>query len=310
MSSSNSESSERTIDAELFQKPLVSLAETLAQKLQREVPRLIVAPVFVSVDLFVMMRQAMYTFNLLCYVNADERRTTDTSWNPAYTFVTAPLVRSMVDILYNMTFILLDPATNGRAFRLAGYKKEFFDLQEDTERYEGKPQWGEYNENKRKMLDQSIRADGITMQELTAAAPWMTMGTYVSNKQKGGILSPHQLFLKNFTHGMWREYSAMSHGGFEGLLDSGVFFTRDAQRHELRPQMDEYFPKVMSFHMMRASLVLLSIVTELQLRFRFSDANITRRLVDIWQILLPAHDAGELFEEHYRALLKQAGMMT
>lgn len=72
------------IDASSFQKPLVQLAEVLAQKVRREAPKLLAAPDFVSVDLHVLIRQAMSTYDLLFYVNADERRDGDAYWRPVY----------------------------------------------------------------------------------------------------------------------------------------------------------------------------------------------------------------------------------
>lgn len=48
------------VDAATFQKPLIQLAEVLAQKVKREAPRILRAPPFVSVDLHVLMRQAMH----------------------------------------------------------------------------------------------------------------------------------------------------------------------------------------------------------------------------------------------------------
>ena len=72
------------IDASMFQKPLGSLAEVLAQKLYREAPKVIPASKFVAVDLFVLMGKAMWTYSLLFYLNADERRDGDWYWKPAY----------------------------------------------------------------------------------------------------------------------------------------------------------------------------------------------------------------------------------
>jgi len=62
------------IDAKTFQKPLAELAETLAQKVKREAPKILRAPEFVPIDLHVLIRQAMRTYDLLFYINADERR--------------------------------------------------------------------------------------------------------------------------------------------------------------------------------------------------------------------------------------------
>lgn len=65
------------LDASTFQRPLEALAEVLAQKVKREAPKLLSALTFVSVDLHVLIRQAIYTYNLLFYLNADVRRETD-----------------------------------------------------------------------------------------------------------------------------------------------------------------------------------------------------------------------------------------
>ena len=111
------------IDATTFQRPLEQLAEVIAQKVKREAPKLLSAPLYVALDLHVLIRQAIYTYNLLFYVNADERRETDCYWRIAYSIVTLPLIRNMIDSLYNVTAILQDPSTNGPWFRKSGYKK-------------------------------------------------------------------------------------------------------------------------------------------------------------------------------------------
>jgi hypothetical protein len=90
------------VDVSTFQKPLIQLAEVLAQKVKREAPALLGAPAFVAVDLHVLMRQAMYTYDLLFYLNADERRSTDCYWRNAYGVAVLPLIRNMIDALYTL----------------------------------------------------------------------------------------------------------------------------------------------------------------------------------------------------------------
>jgi hypothetical protein len=138
--------------------------------------------------------------------NADERRENDCFWNPAYTFVTAPLVRTMIDVLDNITFILEGPATNGAAFRQSGFRKELSDLNEDQTRYGGQRKWDAYIERKTKGLDLAIRSSGLNKSDILQQQPWKTLGKYLSEKGTGAALTPHQAFLKTFTYGMWREY--------------------------------------------------------------------------------------------------------
>jgi hypothetical protein len=68
------------------------LAEVLAQKLYREAPKVIPAPKFVALDLFVVIRKAMWTYDLLFYLNADERRKGDCYWRSAYSVTALSLI--------------------------------------------------------------------------------------------------------------------------------------------------------------------------------------------------------------------------
>src|SRR5579864_6383778 len=73
------------IDAGTFQKQLIQLAETVAQKVKREASSLLPGvPAFVSFDLHILTRQAMHTYDLFFYLNADERREKDCYWRPAF----------------------------------------------------------------------------------------------------------------------------------------------------------------------------------------------------------------------------------
>jgi len=302
------ESPEKQIDATTFQKPLGELAEVLAQKVLREAPKLLSAPGFVSIDLHVLIRQAMYTYALLFYVNADKRRESDSDWNPIYTIVTLPLVRSLIDCLYNVTAILQDPGIKGPAFRKSGFKKTLEDLDADEQHYGGRPEWDAWIKESRDKIEFQMRVVKLTMPEVRAQESWPTLGKYISDKKKGGQLTPHQEFLKLFTYGAWREYSALAHGAFEGLLDVGMYYTRDSQPHEDRPKIDASYPLIMSFHLARAAAVLLCIVTELQVYFRFEGASINERIHKIWNALMPVFEIKELYNDHYAQLMKNRGI--
>jgi hypothetical protein len=156
------------LDASTFQRPLEQLAEVLAQKVKREAPKLLSAPPFVAVDLHVLTRQAIYTYNLLFYLNADERRETDCYWRNAYTIVALPLIRNMIDCLYNVTAILQNPSVNGPWFRKSGYKRLLSVLDEEQQRYGGQPKWDSWVKNSRDGLDLGIRTDGLKKVDVLA----------------------------------------------------------------------------------------------------------------------------------------------
>jgi hypothetical protein len=295
------------LDASTFQEPLARPAEVLAQKVKREAPKLLAAPKFLAVDLHVLIRQSMRTYDLLFYLNADERRKTDCHWRNVYTIVTLPLIRNMIDCFYNITAILQDPSANGSRFRRSGFKKALATFDEDEKRYGGQPKWDRWIKKNRDGLDFAVRECGLTMADVLAqTAMWPTLGKYIGDKMPGGTITAHQDFLKTFIHGNWREYSAMAHGAFEGLLPVAMYYISDSMPHEDRPKMDDVYPKILSVHIARAAGVLLSIVTELQAHFHFDDdgARINPRIHAMWNVLMPVFEVKELYEERYKQLMK------
>ncbi len=107
------------IDASTFVRQIERLAITLTYKVEREGYKQVgLAPM--NVDISVMLRHLTYTYDLLVYVNADERRDFDPYYRQAYSFVILPLVRTMIDGFYNATALLDDP-NRAISFRIGGY---------------------------------------------------------------------------------------------------------------------------------------------------------------------------------------------
>jgi hypothetical protein len=292
------------LDASMFQKPLGQLAEVLSQKVRREAHKIIGLAEFISFDLHALIRQAQYTYDLLFYLNADDRRETDSYWRPAYTVVVLPLIRNMIDCLYNITAILQDPWKSGPWFRKSGYKKLLEGLDQDQARYGGDPEWDAWIQNARSEIEFDIRHHmPFNVADVQAEKEWPTLGKYINMQQTGGHYSPHQMFLRTLLYGKWREYSAMAHGGSDGLLMTGVFFIQDALPHEQRPDEDKFL-RMFSMHISQAAGVLLAIVTELQAYFHFDGADIDNRIHRMWDVLMPAFAVKELFKERYQQLME------
>lgn len=296
------------IDASTFQKPLAELALTMALKIEREGTPLLDAPLYVAIDLGVLLRVSSQTLNLLWYLNADER-TNEAGFQSIYWIAALPLVRTLIDNLYNITLILRAPAHYGLAYRLSGIKKEQRDLNDDQSRYGGKPEWDDWIKDSRDKIDFNLRGFGVTQAQVDAQPDWMTLGKYLSQKGPGGTLNDHQLFLSTFQYGPWREYSALSHGGPEALRDVGMYYRYKEQPFEDRPKIDDALERTRSLHLMRAALVLLATVTELQLFFHFKDANIDSRLRKIWDSMLQHVEVIELYNDRYKTLMDNRGIL-
>jgi hypothetical protein len=242
------------------------------------------------------------------YLNADERREKDCHWRPAYSVIALPLVRNMIDCLYNITAILENPGQHGPWFRKYGYKKLLAGFDEDQTAYGGRPEWDEWIVKGRSEIDFEIRRQGFNQAEILAVKDWPTLGQYISRLQKGGTLTPHQLCLKTLVYGPWREYSALAHGSSEGLLKTGIYYMSDSMLHEDRPKLDDAFPRLQSLHISQAAGILLCIVTELQAYFHFDGANINERIRAMWTAHVPTFAVKELYSERYEHLMKDKGI--
>ena len=294
-------------DAGTYQKPLAALAEVMALKLSREASKLL-NPDYAGIDLHILLRTAMRAYDLLHYINADVRRETDTDWKIAYSIETLPLIRNMIDCLYNITAILQNPSQNVPLYRKSGFRNAFRALTADEERYGGEEQWDNWILKTRSNFELHMRASRFTLDEVMASQEWPTLGRYIATQQPGGTLTAHQQSLRTFTYGYWKQYSAIAHGAFEGILLVGPFFILDSYPIDQRETLEQSHIGVLSEHMFRAAAVLLCIVTEVQAHFRFEGASINQRIHAMWTVLLPLFDAKELYHERYRQLIIDRGI--
>ena len=291
------------LDASTFQIPLAELANTIAYKVQRESRKKLPQPDFVNADLFVLLRQALHCYNFFFFLNADERRQSDSGWRIPYSIVTLPLIRCMIDSLYNVTAILADPGKKAYQFRESGYKWALQALDADQARYAGDPQWDAYIAKQRSLYDFLIRRDGFRPAEIANAVNWPTLSGYLRVK-KNVPLTPHQQVLKKLTFGFWQEYSALSHATYDGLLPTAMFYIQKDVSHDERDTIETVFERVIAMHLSRMAAVLLCIVTELQAFFLFDGANINQRLHAVWDALIVVPEIKELYDERYDKLMK------
>lgn len=121
------------IDARTFQKQLGELTNTISLKVEREGVKLL-KPNFAAIDIYMMLRQALRTYDLFFYLNADERREKDVDWRVGYSAAFLPLIRCMIDCLYNITSILNNPGPRGYQFRESGFRLALAALDADEKK--------------------------------------------------------------------------------------------------------------------------------------------------------------------------------
>jgi hypothetical protein len=295
------------LDAKTFQQQLDELANTIAFKVQREGPALGLKPSFVIPDIYYLLRQSHRTFDLFCFMNADDRREKDVDYRMAYSAVILPLVRTMIDCLYNITAILKNPGPNGYRFRESGLKQILNALDDDQNRYGGDPTWDIWIAQRREQIDLEMRRTGVTEEDVKTVKLWPTLSAYLRPK-KNTPFTPHQEFLKKLTFGFWQEYSGISHATFQGLLPIAAFFVPNDFPHEWRPTVESKADELVSIHVPRAAAILLCTLTELQARFKFDGARINERLHQVWNPLLIVPEIKELYDERYAQLMRDKGI--
>lgn len=295
------------IDATKFQRQLGELATTLAYKVQREgFPR--IRSRMATEDIYVLVRQAQRTYDLFFYLNAEEHRK-EPFWHAYYTFVALPLIRSMIDCLYNITLMLDDPGNKPAEFRKSGYRMALEALEEDEQKYANSadPRWAEWFQNRRDSLELGIRRDGFKLDEVMAQKRWPTLAAYLRPKNNVPP-TDHQLFLKRLTYGYWREYSGYAHGTFQGLMQTAMPYLEHDLPIEERSKLEEMSLRRIFDHMAQAAAILLCILTELQAYFRFDGARINERLHCVWDVLVPAPEVRDLYDARYAELMKNTGI--
>jgi len=307
MSASTDPFPKTELDAKAFQYKLEELTNMVAYKVQREGESKGLKPGFVTMDIYFQIRLANQIYNLFFYLNSDQRRREDCDWKVAYSVAILPLVRTMIDCLFNVTTILQDPPFFGQWFRQSGYRYFLEGLEQDEARYAGQPRWDTYIAKYRVMALFEIRRDGFDEAGVRAAQKWLTLSRYVEDT-KHNFPPKHQAFLKKLTLGFWKEYSGISHATFNGLLPIALFLAPKDLPHEQRPNVDSASDGMISLHIARVSAILLCILTEAQASCGFDGARINQRLHEIWNVLVVIPEVKELYDERYAELMMQKGI--
>lgn len=258
----------------------------------------------ITAHITMILRHVTATFALLRFVNNDETRDFSGTYRLAYSFVVLPLVRTMIDGLYNITAMLDDPA-RAFLFQKSGYKRVLAALHSDEERYGSDPKWKRWIQEHRQQAIEECRLSGVTAADLSDKESWPLLGTYLRANPTD---TPHKNFLRRFTKGFWYEYSEISHATFRGLKEGAAYLLQDRAPHEKREDIQNRAELDMSNHMGRAAGLLLSLLTEIQAKFKFEGHNINKRLHKAWRDVQPFFEIKELYDNRYKLLMEQSNI--
>jgi len=291
------------LDAATFQGTIDRLAETLANKVDREGRNKFQGAQWTVDDIYVQLRVAKNLYDLIFYINADENRRSAT-WREEYSILAWSHIRGLIDCLYNVSLLMQDPERNGFTFRLSGLKKFIKNVEELEEYYGNKPEWRRDLENRKQIAERIAMELGISIEAArNSKQTWKTLGRYLGESY--GAEDELQHFLRRFTLGQWSDYSSIAHATYEGLVPHAAFFIRDGLDQSQRKSLEDIFPRMMSMHVARAAMLMLCIITEVQAKFSFDGAGINKRIEDAWKALLPMYEVEEFYSARYRSIIEK-----
>ena len=294
---SNRPSGTILIDASRFSGQISELALTVTLKIEREVtPH---SQSTALADISIVLRYLTQVYDLLRLINSDEIRFESAVYRTSYSFVSLPLVRTMIDGLYNCMIMLHDPSSS-RRFRISGYFRKREALNDDENKYRNDPVWSDDLLRRKQILMEQMKQDGITSSDLNDKSnEWPLLGKYLS-KSTG---ASHEVFLKRLTLGFWKEYSSLSHSSFDGLLNIFAFIAPDWVQKDDRVKMADAGERHTSMHFCRAAGLLLCLLTEIQHDYKFNDAHIDARLQALWIEVVKAPEIDELYTARYKGFM-------
>ena len=199
-----------TIHATDFQEPLAKLTETIALKISREAVKTF-RPEFATTDIYMMLKQCLSIYKLSFYIVASERHRERIGWNSRCSAAAFPLVRGMIDCLYNITVILSDPLVKAYEFRKSGYRQRLKPIEEDATRYGGDRYWDDSIKTSRRTLALEMSGFGFDEREVVTAKRWPTLGQYLWIRRKSALHAAPAIFedanlrilARIFRHGPW-----------------------------------------------------------------------------------------------------------
>jgi hypothetical protein len=289
----------KVIDCSFFQ-PLAELANAVKNLVAREGhQRFPGSPI--SADIAVMLNQLRVTFDLVRFVNADERRDNDPGYRLGYSFVALPLTRTLIDGFYNIT-VLLDDPSKARVFRLSGYKRMLAALRADEELYGKESGWPEYIAQQRGFIRTGYTADGFREEHLQDKADWVLLSRYLQSPAADD--SDHKKLMRRFIHGPWRQYSEISHVTFRGVHELFEVLNTDAAPHQHRSAIFERAERSLTQHLGRTATVLLAVISEIQAVYRFEGHSVNARLHAMWREMVNFSEGKEMYTLHYKALME------
>jgi len=287
------------LDYGVIQDDWMSLLKGMTLKLEREFPPNL-ASTGAREFFWLTFRVALNTYNTLVYICADKQP--DPFRKLEFTISCPPLVRTLVDSLFNVVFVLedIEPRT------VWYYKSGWREIQERLIRY-GRTygsleEWNEWFEVGTAVQEQMALHWKINKKEhdnLNLIHYWPIPSQMIRfGLNKKDELPETRAFMLFINDWFYRELSQESHLSYPGLARrGGILMELDGKA----PSVQDKLERNRSSQMVMALTLLLAICSEIEQRFNFG---FKPRVMVLWGILSDALPIPkEVYAARYAKLL-------
>lgn len=283
---------DKRLDFKVIAEPLATLAEATVNKVEREWPATL-RDIAGAPPLFLMLTKvAIAAYETVKYFCAE--KPDDPNRKIWFSVSAAPLLRSLVDEVCTVVFLVEDLPKRVEWYFRSGWRETFEEDIALRARYGGQPAWEEWLGNNRQRLA-AMQADlRITEAELARPSSiqyWPTPPQMKSSQETAA-------FLEYLRAWFYRELSQQSHLSYPGLAARGG----NCLRKEADPIKEGTWRKMRSDAVGYAVVLLLAFLTEVIVALKF---DLRSRAAYLWALLAEYFGvAEELYEARYKALLQ------
>jgi hypothetical protein len=288
-----------------FQEKLDALSHTVIERLRHDWPATLLNVEFGRKDFVSSLRVARYTFRALRYLCADQKRE-EYGWKWEHLILLPAANRTMLDVLFNVIFILEDAEARLAWYHKSGWREQKMEYDRLTAEYGTEPEWVEWLDGFSRMIGMGKGLFKITAAEESNPAkeikPWPNPGKMPDYGINPKSRPSSRQFLHYLNDWFYREYSAQAHVSFSGMMrQAAVIFKTDLPQSEQEKLVDDGLPRLISLHLVRSAILLLSLVSEIEHYFNFG-GTIPLRILELWHIFMPDFpEAKEIFEKRYES---------
>jgi len=232
------------------------------------------------------------TIQFLCVENPKDWR-----HRPEFAASVLPLVRTILESIFTLTFLFEDVPRRSSWFMKAGWRELWEETQRQQQRYGSNPIWTNYLRERAERMELAKKLWGVSAED--AANPESIPRWPIPSrmKPKDPKIADFLTYLNDW---FYRELSSVAHGDLPGMIfQSKILLSQDTILIPDDPEMAEADLKFLrSYGMGLALVLLLAFLSEVQIGLDFDPP---LGLAYPWGILNAyAPFAEELYRERYR----------